>query len=110
SSSDQGQITVADVNIAGEATTVNATAGTAFVGQVAEFKDQNPLSQPGDFTSTIDWGDGSLIATGVITGKDGNFAVSGTHTYATSGTFPVRVTLAHPTAAPAVALGAATVA
>jgi|tagenome__1003787_1003787.scaffolds.fasta_scaffold20960077_4 hypothetical protein len=107
---DSGEITVADVAIAGEGKTVNATAGTAFVGEVAEFKDQNPLSQPGDFTSTIDWGDGSLISTGVITGKDGNFSVSGSHVYATTGSFPVRVTLSHPTATPAVALGSASVA
>jgi hypothetical protein len=107
---DSGEITVADVNIVGESKTVNATAGQAFVGEVAEFKDQNPLSQPGDFTSTIDWGDGSLISAGVITGKDGSFSVSGSHVYATTGSFPVRVTLAHPTATPAVALGSASVA
>jgi hypothetical protein len=107
--SDSGQITVADVNITGEGRPANATAGTAFVGEVARFKDANPLSNAGDFTSTIDWGDGSLITTGVISGEKGDFSISGTHTYGTTGSFPVRVTFAHPTSAPAVVLTTMTV-
>jgi hypothetical protein len=107
--SDTGQITVADVAITGEGRPATATAGTAFVGEVAQFKDQNQLSSAGDFTSTIDWGDGTPVATGVISGDKGNFSVSGAHTYASGGTFPVRVTFGSPTAAPAVALSTVTV-
>jgi hypothetical protein len=107
--SDTGQITVADVDIKGEGKPGTATAGTPFVGEVAEFQDQNPLSSAGDFTAAIDWGDGTLISNGVISGNNGRFAVSGTHTYASAGSFPVRVTFSHPTAAPAVALTTMTV-
>jgi hypothetical protein len=109
SASDTGQITVADVAIAGEGKPASASAGTPFVGPVAEFKDQNPLSQAGDFTSTIDWGDGTPTTTGVISGNNGQFEVSGTHTYTAPGSYPVRVTFSHPTAAPAVALSTMTV-
>jgi hypothetical protein len=106
---DTGQITVADVGIAGEGKDANATTGTPFVGEVAEFKDQNQLSSAGDFTASIDWGDATPITTGVITGNNGNFSVSGTHTYASAGSFAVRTTFSHPTAAPAVALSTMTV-
>jgi hypothetical protein len=102
--SDQGAITVADVAIDGEGKAVAATAGTPLVADIAEFKDQNRLSQPGDFSASIDWGDGTPVSGGVISGNDGRFTVSGTHTYASAGTFAARVSLAHPNAAPAVAL------
>ena len=105
-----GEITVADVNIEADDRTPTATANSAFTGEVARFKDANPFSQAGDFTSSIDWGDGTPITTGVISGENGDFSVSGTHTYGSAGTFPVRVTFAHPTSAPAVALSTMTVA
>src|SRR4051812_44028311 len=109
SGSDTGQITVADVNIAGDPRPATAAAGSVFTGEVARFKDANPLSSAGDFTSTIDWGDGTPITTGTITGEQGSFSVSGTHTYTAPGAFPVRVTFAHPTSPPAVALSTVTV-
>jgi len=109
SGSDQGEITVADVNIAGAFVPFAATAGTAFNGVVASFKDANPLSQPGDFTSSIDWGDGSPVITGTIAGSNGVFTVAGAHTYAAAGTYTVRSTLQHPTGPPAVAVGTVTV-
>ncbi|HEU5434051.1 MAG TPA: hypothetical protein VFU81_20445, partial [Thermomicrobiales bacterium] len=34
------------------------TEGRAFSGAVASFADSNPAAQPGDFSATIDWGDG----------------------------------------------------
>src|SRR5579862_1717494 len=48
----------------------------------------------GDFTATINWGDGSpLDTTGVVTVQGGTITVSGTHTYASAGQDPVTVTL-----------------
>jgi hypothetical protein len=107
---DQGQITVADVGIEGEGKAVAGTAGTALVADIAEFKDQNRLSQPGDFTASIDWGDGTPISAGTISGGGGRFTVTGSHTYASAGTFSARVSFSHPTAAPAVALSTVVVA
>jgi len=107
--SDTGEITVSDVDIAGAFQPFTAAAGTAFNGVVASFKDSNALSQPGDFSSSIDWGDGSPVITGTIGGANGQFTVSGAHTYAAPGTYTVRTTFTHPTGAPAVAVGTITV-
>ncbi len=38
---------------------VSAVEGNSFVGVVSNFTDDNPYSQAGDFTATINWGDGS---------------------------------------------------
>jgi len=59
---------------------------------VAVFTDTNTAGVASDFTATIDWGDGTTTA-GTVSGGGGTFTVSGTHTYATSGTFNVVVTL-----------------
>jgi hypothetical protein len=107
--SSTGLINVADLPIRSEGTTIQAVTGAAFVGQLAEFKDENELSQAPDFTASIDWGDGTPITSGVIGGKDGNFDVTGNHTYTSPGTFAYRVTFQHPGAAPAVAVGTANV-
>src|SRR5256885_3433420 len=109
SGADTGEITVDDVNINGAFVPFTATATTVFNGVVASFKDENPLSQAGDFTSTIDWGDGTPVITGTIAGADGQFTVAGAHTYAAPGTYTVRSTFEHPTGPPAVAVGTITV-
>src|SRR5436190_944901 len=87
----------------------SATAGSGFNGVVASFKDDNPLSQAADFSSTIDWGDGTPVITGTIAGANGQFTVSGAHTYAAPGNYTVRSTFEHPTGPPAVAVGTVTV-
>jgi PKD repeat protein len=60
---------------------------------VATFRDTNTASAASDFTATIAWGDGSTSA-GTIGGSSGAFTVSGSHTYASAGTFALTVTLA----------------
>jgi hypothetical protein len=87
--------TIAEAPLKGEAKAFNATATQSFSGQVAEFKDDNELSQQGDFTASINWGDGTAASPGVISGSGGNFTVNGTHTYASAGSFSVVVTLVH---------------
>ncbi len=57
------------------------------------FSDGNPLSLPGEFTATIDWGDGSPMSLGVVTGGNGAFLVSGSHTYAEVGSYSIRVSV-----------------
>jgi PKD repeat protein len=72
-------------------TSLSATANVPLDNvQVATFTTTNLTNTQDDFTATIDWGDGNTT-TGVITGSDGNFSVSGSHTYTTSGAFTVRV-------------------
>ena len=90
-----GTATIAEAPLKGEAQSFNATATQSFSGQVAEFKDDNQLAQQGDFTATINWGDGTSASPGLISGSGGNFTVNGTHTYASPGTYQVAVTLVH---------------
>src|SRR5207249_4711376 len=70
--------------------TITPTEGTPFTGAVASFTDEgNPSQVAGDFTSTIDWGDGTTTP-GTVSGSTGGpFTISGTHTYTDEGTFSV---------------------
>ena len=71
-----------------------------FTGPVAAFTSANPAAQPGQFTATIDWGDGTPTSAGLITqplGPGTPFVVVGSHTYADAGvnadigTFPLTI-------------------
>jgi hypothetical protein len=62
-------------------TPLNAVEGTPITFQVATFNDPGTNDTAADFTAMIDWGDGTTSA-GVITGSNGDFTVTGTHTYA----------------------------
>ena len=57
-----------------------ATEGTPVGGVIATFTDPLPGLVPANFAATIDWGDGNA-GTGTITGANGSFSVSGSHTY-----------------------------
>jgi PKD repeat protein len=59
---------------------------------VATFTDANAGAPVSDFTTTIDWGDGSTSA-GTVSGSGGKFTVSGTHAYAEEGTYTVKVSI-----------------
>jgi glycosyltransferase involved in cell wall biosynthesis len=72
--------------------TINALLGQAFSGTVATFTDTNINNVASDFTATVDWGDGTS-SVGTVTYVAGAIGVSGTHTYAASGTDNVVVTL-----------------
>jgi hypothetical protein len=69
---------------------VSATDPTAFSGVVADLTDANPLGSASDFTATIEWGDGTS-SSGTVSGGGGSYAVNGSHTYASTGTFEVTV-------------------
>ena len=74
--------------------TITPTAGLTFNGLVATFSDLDPNGVAGNFTATIDWGDGH-ISPGVITSNaNGGFNISGANTYAGGGNFPVTVEIA----------------
>ena len=87
-----GELTAAkpDDPIAVTGTTINATEGAGFTGTVASFTDPDTRSAAGEYSATIDWGDGSS-SSGSITGTGGSFTVSGSNTYAEEGTYPVKV-------------------
>ncbi|HEX7449313.1 MAG TPA: DUF4214 domain-containing protein, partial [Pirellulales bacterium] len=83
----------ADVLTAGTATSIAATQGATFNGTVATFTDTNTAAVAGDFTATINWGDGSS-STGSVSLSNGTFTVAGTHVYTQVGTQSVSVVLA----------------
>jgi hypothetical protein len=74
-------------------TTIAATVNTPFSGAVASFSDSYTGNVAGDFTATINWGDGSPVTTSTVSGGNGTFTVSGSHTYTTATTDTVSVTL-----------------
>ena len=91
--SSSGTATVAESDVlTGTGLAISATRFVPFSGPVANFSDANTTNVAGDFTATIDWGDGNTTA-GVVIGSGGAFTVSGTHTYTSAGVFPVSVTL-----------------
>jgi hypothetical protein len=55
---------------------------------VATFTTPDMNSQAGDFTATINYGDGTTD-TGTVSGQNGSFTVTDDHTYAQSGSYPV---------------------
>jgi hypothetical protein len=72
-------------------------AGTISSRLVASFTDAGPQAFPGQFTASINWGDGSANSAGVISADGTGFDVSGSHTYNFSNpstqTEPVTVTV-----------------
>ena len=81
--------------------TFTATEGILSpLGTLATFTDPDPNVQPGDFTVSINWGDGSSIdaSSGVVTvsgtGTGRTFSVNAQHLYAEEGTYSVSVTIA----------------
>jgi RHS repeat-associated protein len=74
------------------ASSVNATAGTSWSGQLLTFTDTDPSGTSSDYSASVDWGDGQASA-GTIGVSGGNFTVSGTHTYGSAGPFTIQVTL-----------------
>jgi Cadherin domain len=87
--------TIADADVlSGQGVNVGASVNQALNNIiVAKFTDAYAGSQAGDFTATINWGDGT-ISTGTVSGGNGSFAVSGSHTYTAAGQDSVTVTLA----------------
>ncbi len=88
---DTASVTESD-SLSGTPVSFAALAGTSFTATVANFTDTFTGNVVSDFTATINWGDATTSA-GTVTGGGAAYAVSGTHTYAGSGTFTVMVTL-----------------
>ena len=90
-------IGTADVGqqLAGQLTLTAATADLPLPSttEVASFTDTNQTDTAGTFAATIDWGDGTPLTVGTITGSSGSFAVDGGHTYTQQGGFQVGVTI-----------------
>ena len=102
---------VDDAPLTANGTNFNATQGTPLANvSVATFTDAVSNTSPGNYSASIDWGDGSTQSAGVVSGANGAFSVSGGHTYAQDGAFPVTVSIADSGGASATAKSMATVA
>jgi hypothetical protein len=90
--------------------TITVPVRSTFNGMVAAFTSSNATDVAGDFTATINWGDGTTT-TGAVVGQGGTFAVTGSHAYQSPGTFPITVQIADdaPGTATATATGTANV-
>jgi hypothetical protein len=71
--------------------TFSGRTGTAVGGTLATFSAASS-DVAGNFTATVNWGDGSSTA-GTVGGSGGSFTVTGSHAYGTGGTFPITVTI-----------------
>ena len=79
--------------IAASGTNVSATEGALFTGQVASFTDPSATATAGEYTASINWGDGHT-STGIVSGPpSGPFTVTGSNTYAEDGADTVMVTI-----------------
>jgi hypothetical protein len=78
---------------------------------VATFTDPGGAEVLGDYSASVNWGDGSTsIATIIFDSGTSKFTVVASHTYADEGTSTFVVTIHHDSAADAVVLGDATIA
>lgn len=76
--------------------TITPVVGAAFANVVvATFTDTNPLAAASDFTSSIDWGDGTQSPGTVQAAPGGGLQILGGHTYSQVRSFPVGVTIHH---------------
>jgi len=90
-----GSVTVTENDfLFGFGTTITRNLNQAFSGAVAFFVDGSPAGMAGDFTASIDWGDGQTTTGTVTTNGFGTFTVSGAHTYTAAGQDIVKVTFA----------------
>jgi uncharacterized repeat protein (TIGR03803 family) len=103
-----GILTVSPAPLTASGAPVSATAGAPFSGVVATFTTPDLIDGAASFTATITWGDGSTSA-GVVSGSNGGFTVSGSHTYAAAASYAVSVHMSNPNAQPATVNDTATV-
>ncbi len=77
--------------------TLAAVEGRGSAPQVvATFTDPGGPEATGNYSATIDWGDGSVASPGAIAPAGGTFTVTApAHTYADEGTFTVTVRVGH---------------
>jgi hypothetical protein len=92
-------IAVGDKKIRVKTEPLAPIAGVAMINvRIAGYTDSDPRGQATDFVAQINWGDGTPLTTGTIARDPAKatptaFAITGTHTYAKPGTYPLTVQL-----------------
>src|SRR5207253_1993147 len=95
-------VTITDPNITANSARASSrrkgsAAGRTVTGTVAKFSDPGGFEAPGEYTASINWGDGNTTA-GTIDSSGGvaTGTVSGSHTYANEeASFTITVTITH---------------
>ena len=90
SSSADSPAAVADAPLIATGGSLVSVEGSTFAGVVATFTDADPNGTVSDYSTTINWGDGTTTP-GTVTASTGGFQVSGSHAYAEEGLFRVAV-------------------
>ncbi|MCA1686350.1 MAG: hypothetical protein LC745_10325, partial [Planctomycetia bacterium] len=91
-----GAAAIGDPQISSTSNPITAVERRPFSGVLATFTEPNTFATAGEFAATIDWGDNTPKTAGVVTGSNGSFTVSGTHTFNTASlSTPVTVTVVH---------------
>ncbi len=94
-----GSAVIADAPLTSVAVVPPTTIAEGFVvlasAQLFDFDDGNPLAKPADFTTTIDWGDGTPLSTGVVGqfGPGSFYVTSGGHIYDEAGSYQIKITV-----------------
>ena len=91
-----GTATVVDAALTGSsAATAGGTEGAihSSILSGATFTDANPGDNSGDMTATITWGDGGPTSAGTVSYSNGVYTVSGSHTYAEEGDYPISISV-----------------
>ncbi|MDB5387996.1 MAG: conserved repeat domain, partial [Planctomycetaceae bacterium] len=91
-----GRATVANAPLTLTIAPFTIKEGLQFNLPVATLTNGNPLESADEFTAQINWGDGSPVSNGVISGSNGQFMVSGSHAYQTIGSYAIVVSATDP--------------
>ncbi|OYV64624.1 MAG: hypothetical protein B7X07_05880 [Actinobacteria bacterium 21-64-8] len=89
-------VSVAEATLGAQGTTIAAAVAARFAQTIATFSDADKSANISDYSATIDWGDHSSLTTvsgSQLQAAGGGFNVPGSHTYADTGTFTIRVTV-----------------
>ena len=75
--------------------TISGTEGVALTNPttVATFSDPDGDSGASDYTTSIDWGDGTITTGTVVSDGSNNYSLEGTHTYAEHGVHTITETI-----------------
>jgi type VI protein secretion system component Hcp len=80
-------------SLSGQVNLASATEGVASSNTtIVTFTDSNPSDPANNFTALINWGDGTT-SWGTVSGSNGSFTVTGTHTYANEGSDNITATI-----------------
>jgi hypothetical protein len=101
--------TVDDAALSATPASFSVARRAALAETVATFTDANPAADLGDFTASIDWGDGQVTTGAISAQSGGGFAVEGSHSYKHKGDFVVTVDVQDAGGSTATAISDATV-